>query len=99
MCALSDEKRCDRQCFTCSEDEQCDKRNAVVIWGEPLRKSKRKKVKEAVSVLVQVVRKMYLLKPFPDLHKANVDCCPIRVKRERKLRLYAVAIEKRKFNN
>lgn len=41
MCALG---TCENQCFTCCEDEQCDKRNAVVIWGEPLRcKSKKAK--------------------------------------------------------
>lgn len=27
MCALDIDKRCDTQCFTCSEDEKCDKEN------------------------------------------------------------------------
>lgn len=27
LCALSSEKRCDKQCFTCSEDEKCDNLN------------------------------------------------------------------------
>lgn len=39
MCALG---TCESQCFTCSEDERCDKQYPVVIWGEPLRKSKQK---------------------------------------------------------
>ena len=27
LCALAGEKRCDTQCFTCSEDQKCDELN------------------------------------------------------------------------
>ena len=27
LCALSDESRCKEQCFTCSEDQKCDKQH------------------------------------------------------------------------
>lgn len=27
LCALATEKRCEKQCFTCSEDQKCDERH------------------------------------------------------------------------
>ena len=36
MCALTNESKCEIQCFTCMDDDRCDKANTAIVRVTPI---------------------------------------------------------------